>query len=195
VGGKAAVSMIEIDKCHIRLIGAMLGAAKPKQILELGFGTGSTTVEILQHLGVASDGNDQDYKCKHTSLTLVDNWLDFGGVKPTNTQRLQLYGVNVVTSDESEFLNSVADNTYDFLVSDADHRGDWCEEHFRVTKPGSWCFFHDTNQPHVYPGLARTVQYVKDRGWTHYHFTKSTLPGEECHRGLLMCLNEKDSKP
>jgi predicted O-methyltransferase YrrM len=176
--------MIEIDACHRQLIAGMVAAAKPTRILELGFGTGATTKAILS--------NSED-----AHLTIIDNWLDFGENKPlhaalskTRLDRIS-HGAKLVTADEREFLASTPDNTFDFLVSDADHTGDWCEEHFRVTKPGSWCFFHDTNQPAIYPGLARTVDYVRERGWMHYHFTKSTLPDEKCERGLLMVLNSK----
>jgi hypothetical protein len=173
--------MIEIDACHRQLIGAMVAAAKPSRILELGFGTGATT----RVLKIAAESVGMAH------LIVVDNWVDWGGTKPEHQDYYFGPGVRFVTADEREFLASTPDDTYDFLVSDADHTGDWCEEHFRVTKPGSICFFHDTNTRHIYPGIGRTVEYVKTRGWSHYHFTKSTLPGEECERGLLMVVNGK----
>lgn len=170
--------MIEIDTCHRKLIGAMVAAAKPERILELGFGTGLTTDELMYNT--------------YSIVTVVDNWFDFHNREPHDLiNNYVLNGATFIQANESDYLFSQPSDTFDFLVSDADHTGDWCEEHFRVTKPGSWCFFHDTNQPHIYPGLARTVEYVKERGWMYEHFTKSTLPVEECHRGLLMVRNGK----
>jgi SAM-dependent methyltransferase len=188
--------MIEIDACHRQLIGAMVAAAKPERVLELGFGTGATTNAILEsavfgpirEFAYALVGK-QDIPLP--SVTVVDNWLDNHGCEPMISQKFRNRGVVVITADERDFLAATPDDTYDFLVSDADHHGDWCEEHFRVTRPGAICFFHDTNTPHIYPGLARTVAYVRERGWSHYHFTKSTLPGEECCRGLLFVVNGK----
>jgi hypothetical protein len=174
-----------MDQCHADLIYGAAVAFKPSRILELGVGTGLITKRLLEAIQFNEVGR----------LTCVDNWLDTNGKppdffdalpEPFNTQspRFRL-------CDERSFCFGCKSNVYDFLVSDADHSGDWPQEHFRICTPGALMFFHDTNTPE-YAGLYRLESIVKELGWPCIHFKKSSRPDERCERGLLMVVNGKD---
>jgi predicted O-methyltransferase YrrM len=170
-----------IDIAHASLVYGLVCAAKPRNLLELGVGTGLMTGLLLDAIEYNGVGH----------LTCVDNWLDWGGVEPPHIMGFRERGATIRTRYERQALTLTLDDQYDFLFSDADHHGDWCEEHFRVTRPGAFCFFHDTNIAAEYPGLARIEGYARSRGWMCCHFTESTRPGERCERGLLMVVNGK----
>jgi predicted O-methyltransferase YrrM len=169
-----------IDRNHAMLIMSESLSAKPRRILEIGVGT--TMISRLLLAAIEYNGVG--------TLTCVDNWNDFGGVMPSPYMGI-LREATVITASEKAYLDTLPNDAYDMLVSDADHSGDWCDHHFRVTSPGATLFFHDTNSPDEWPGLARTVEYVREHGWSYRHFTKISRPDERCGRGLLMVTNGK----
>lgn len=174
-----AYDQAAIDRCHGSLIFGSCVSAKPNRILELGTGTGFITRLLLCAIRYNGGG----------FLTT----LDHGKEKLASKAVLKLFresGVEMIDKDEQEFCCAEGENRYDFLVSDANHYGNWFEEHFRITSPGSLCFFHDTNTLD-YPGLVRLESYVRKLGWAYHHFRKSTRADENCSRGLLMVVNQK----
>jgi hypothetical protein len=100
--------------------------------------------------------------------------------------------VNVVVSDEETFVRGCGPNTYDVLVSDADHKRShlWLDEHLRIVRPEGLVFFHDTANPD-FSNLFNVVTSVQERRLPHYHFTASSRPDEHCNRGWLMVQNQK----
>jgi predicted O-methyltransferase YrrM len=173
---------IAVDLAHNALLLGAVTAFKPERVLELGVGTGFTMGAVLQALSYN--------QCGH--LTAVDNWLDFGGVEPPHVQQLRDAGAGIVTSDEETFVKRCPANSYDLLISDADHlRSDqWFDDHLRIVRPDGLLFFHDTTNP-AFPNLATILTEVQRRGLHHVHFNKSTRPDERCERGWLMVVNRK----
>lgn len=165
---------VAIDDAHIALIVGVIKAAKPDRVLELGFGSGQTTKAIADAL--AWNG--------HGSLVTVDNWVDWGGVKPEHAQ-----GFAFLELDEADALQQLQ-MTFSVIVSDADHRnaGRYIDLYLKILAPGGVLFFHDTNQPN-YPTLFSLRDLLALRGIAWQHFTVSTRPDERCDRGLLMVLS------
>jgi predicted O-methyltransferase YrrM len=169
-----------IDKCHAMMIYGSALAHKPRRILELGIGTGLVTGALLSAIGYNGLGD----------LTCVDICLDFGGEEPTHFDCLREAGARIVIARERDFLSEAQADSFDFLVSDADHSAVWIEEYFRVTASGAICFFHDTNTLD-YAGLYGIAGYAERAGYSHFHFTRSSRPDERCERGILMVVNGK----
>jgi predicted O-methyltransferase YrrM len=170
-----------VDLCHAITIFGMAVSAKPKSILELGVGTGLVTDALLNAIEYNQCGQ----------LTCLDSWLDYGGKEPDFWEGFRQRGADLQVSHELAFLQGTPNNTYDFLMSDADHGATWIDQHFRVTNPGAICFFHDTNSPQEYPSLHAIIDLVKANGWSHQHFVLNSRDDERCHRGLLMVINGK----
>jgi len=104
---------------------------------------------------------------------------------------LRKVGVNVVAPvEEYLFVSGCPSESYDFLISDADHlnSGTWIDEHLRIVRPGGFLFFHDTNQIDEFPNMALIGKRVKELGLCHYHFKKSSRPDEQCERGWLFVM-------
>jgi predicted O-methyltransferase YrrM len=176
-------NVVAIDLAHnVFLVGAVL-ARKPENVLELGFGSGYVTTSLFHALRFNQKGR----------LTTVDNWFDWRGVEPPAVHSFRQAGINVVTSGEEEFVRAAATDTYDFLVSDADHfrSGSWLDQHLRIVKHDGFMFFHDTNSAETFPSLGSIAPQIKQRGLPHYHFTQSTRPDERCQRGWLFVINKK----
>jgi len=174
---------VAIDLAHnVFLVGAVL-ARKPHSILELGIGSGYVTQSLLLALRFNQRGR----------LTSIDNWFDWHGGEPQFVQALRKAGVNIIISGEEEFVRSAPDDSYDFLVSDADHyrSGSWLDQHLRIVQHGGFLFFHDTNQPKMFPSLATIVPEIHERGLFHFHFTESSRSDERCQRGWLFVINAK----
>ena len=174
---------VAIDLAHnVFLIGAVL-ARKPDRVLELGVGSGYVTNSLLCALRFNRKGK----------LTSVDNWFDWNGVEPKFVAPLRAAGVNVVVSGEEEFVRAAPDGAYDLLVSDADHfkSGGWLDQHLRIVQHDGFLFFHDTNQPRMFPGLATIEGQIQERGLPHFHFKESSRPEERCQRGWLFVINKK----
>jgi predicted O-methyltransferase YrrM len=176
-------NMVAIDLAHNAfLVGAVL-ARKPENVLELGIGSGYVTNSLLHAIRYNRKGQ----------LTSVDNWCDWHGAEPAFAAPLRAAGVNIVVAAEEEFVCSGADDAYDFLVSDADHfrSASWLDQHLRIVEHDGFLFFHDTNQPHMFPGLATTEGQIQKRGLPYFHFKESSRTDERCQRGWLFVINKK----
>ena len=99
-------------------------------------------------------------------------------------------GAEIVVSDEETFVRACPADTFDVLVSDADHRrsGTWLAEHLRIVRDGGFLFFHDTNNPQ-WPTLIDLQERVKHL--SHYHFVQKSRGDERCERGWLWVVNRK----
>jgi len=170
----------EIDLAHNCLIFGAVLSSKPKKALELGIGNGYATMSILSALKYNGIG----------TLTSVDNWQDWDGKEPKHIEGLRRMGVNVIEMDEGDFVRNQPDNSYDFLLSDADHTnsGDWAKDVFRIMKPESFMFFHDVEG---YDSPKKYVKLCKEKGLAHFVFSKNSLEDEQCNFGMLMAINRK----
>jgi predicted O-methyltransferase YrrM len=175
--------MIQIDYCHQDFIYGCVVAKKPKNILELGLGTGETTEKLID--GIHYNNND-------ARLTVVDNLCDWQGKQPSLPDKFRYY-LDFKVSDEKSFVEACPTDTYDFLVSDADHQSahDRFEQLCRIVKHDGFMFFHDTNTPGVYPILATFKEQAEQRGLPCFQFTESSSQFEQCERGLLFLINKK----
>lgn len=175
-----------IDKCHnIFLIGSLL-SKKPDKVLELGVGSGFVSISLLLGLKYNQKG----------TLTCVDNWFDWGGVEPKIPEILRNDSRVTFISPmpEEQFVKSAPSDTYDFMVSDADHHnsGNWTDQHMRIVKHDGFMFFHDTNQEDVFPNLLQIEEKIKAKGLPYYHFKENSRSNEHCDRGWLFVINKKD---
>lgn len=180
----ATASEVPIDLCHnMFLIGALV-AKKPKDVLEIGIGSGYVTISIIHALRYNGVGK----------LTSLDNWEQWQGVEPPGAEGLRKAGVTLVAPmDEEKFVRHCPTDSYDVLISDGDHlrSGSWIDEHLRIVRHDGFMFFHDTNQPDAFPSLQLVGKRLKELSIPHYHFTTSSRPDERCERGLLFAINRK----
>lgn len=176
---------VKIDWAHAGLIEGLVLASKPKKILELGVGGGRSLESILSGL----EYNDQPY-----DYTLVDNWGDWGGVMPTEVTELYSNKVQIIiTSNEQDFVFSCKDK-FDFIMSDADHnRADqWFEYVYEnLLNDNGILIYHDVNMDDNWPfgnffNLRKIYETVKAKKISHRLFNVSSLPEEQCERGLLV---------
>ncbi len=100
--------------------------------------------------------------------------------------------INIVTSDEKDFVFSTKDK-YDFILSDADHHhtNEWFRYVYdNLLLPNGILIYHDVNLfPEIdgsFPNLLEILEECKNSNLHHVLFNKSTLPNERCHRGLLV---------
>lgn len=161
--------MIEIDDNHRELIAAFIRCQKPNKILELGFGTGKTTLAIMQ--AIASNNRGQ--------LTVVDNFHDWCGKRPPH---LVDKGFELVVSSEADYVNASPPESWDCIIADADHSGTdrvmWGL--LQMLKPKGFIFVHDVRST-IFPNLQSIPRSL--HGLT---FDQSSQLGEECHRGLFI---------
>jgi predicted O-methyltransferase YrrM len=167
-----------IDKCHNLLLFGTIVSAKPQAVLELGIGMGYATQSILFGLGYNGVGR----------LTCVDSCKDFDSKEPTHFSALRTLGADIIIKQEEEFIKSQQKNTFDFLVSDADHKNtiNWIDSTVALLKSGSIMFFHDTNLP----PLIELESALNKRSLSTYHFKKSSRNDERCERGWLMAFKQ-----
>ena len=173
---------VAIDRCHnLFMMGALL-SKKPDDVLELGIGSGYVTVSLIHGLRYNGKGK----------LTCVDNWGDARGAGMHDVAaNLRTAGVNVVAPvEERSFISQCPSDSYDFLISDADHvnSGTWVDEHLRVVRSGGFLFFHDTNDLQAFPNMALITKRVQELNLFHYHFAQSSRPDEHCERGWLFVI-------
>lgn len=182
--GRADQQDVGMDSCHyLQIIGSLV-AKKPQRVLEIGIGTALLTVGLIMGLRYNQCG----------VLTCVDNWGDWQGIEPPEIVSLREAGVTVLAPiEERLFISECPDNTYDFVISDGDHKNSasWVDDYFRITKPDGFIYFHDTNNHDRFPSLALIEKRVKELGLTHFHFTQSSRTDERCERGLLFVINNK----
>jgi predicted O-methyltransferase YrrM len=167
---------VMMDDCHIDLIHALVLSAKPKSILEIGIGSGATTLALLD--AVKMNGNG-------ATVTCVDNFGDWNGHSPEGFDRLPA-GLRFVLSSEEGFVKST-DRTFDFVVSDADHAhtGEWFKETLALVNPGGILIYHDATSPHC-PSVCSVVDQARAMVLPLMIFNKSSQPWEQCERGLLI---------
>ena len=166
-----------MDIAHAALIASTVLSLKPARVLELGIGTAYLSKALLLALQYNGRG----------TLTCVDNWYDWSGHRPQHITELETLGAKVVCNSEESFVHSSAGDQFDVVISDADHFRShcWFEETLALVAPAGVAFFHDTNQPQVFAGLATLPERANELGLGSRHFTASSS-GERCERGLLM---------
>ena len=175
--------IVALDRAHGMFLNGAVLAKKPQNVLELGIGTGYTTLTLLHALRYNGMGK----------LTSVDNWFDWGGKEPAGVNVFRQAGVNIVAMGEGEFLKQAATDAYDLLVSDADHfhSHEYLDEHLRITQNDAFLFFHDTNSPGTFPGLATIEERIRAKGLPCFHFKTNSRADEHCDRGFLFVMNKK----
>ena len=153
---------------------------KPKNILELGLGGGRSSDAILN--GIKYNQNNPKY-------TLVDNWLDYNYVQPTNFVNYCKNNINIVTSDEKSFIHNCSE-TYDFIMSDADHQhtNEWFEYVFdNLLNEDGILIYHDISLlPCGYKNLLEIYYKCIERNIKYKLFNKNSLVNEQCDRVLLV---------
>lgn len=166
-----------VDECHAELLRGLVMSLKPERVLELGYGTGRCTRAVLEGLRYNRIGK----------LTLVDNWWDFGGTFPTITEIMTGDDVTIITSNESAYVHSCPSDSFDLIVSDADHQhaGEWFDQYIRICRNGGMIVAHDTANTE-YPGLAMMKVKATAAGLPWWEFSKSSREGERCWRGLTL---------
>lgn len=167
---------VMMDDCHIDLIHALVLSAKPESILEIGIGSGATTMAMLD--AVKMNGN-------YGVITCVDNFGDWNGATPEGFQRLR-EDIQFIHSDEKDFVLQCR-RTFDFVVSDADHAstGEWFKDTLELVNPGGILIYHDATSPHC-PSVRSVVDQAQAMGLPLMVFSKSSQPWEQCERGLLI---------
>jgi predicted O-methyltransferase YrrM len=172
--------IVKIDACHAALIGTLVRTHKPARILELGIGGGTSTNQILEAIA---------YNQYQPSYTLVDNWVDWGGVMPPEVEQRYGNSVELVTSDEKAFVAS-CEEQYDFIFSDADHRhaNEWFGRVYdRLLAREGILIYHDINlYESDFPNLREIYHAVLDRQIHHVLLNKNSRDDERCDRGLLV---------
>lgn len=174
---------VKIDLVHAHLVGGLVASLKPTSILELGVGGGRATDQIL----TAAEFNQNDFK-----YTLVDNWCDFGFVMPHEVGERYSNKINIITSNEKDFVFSTQEK-YDFIMSDADHHhtNEWFQYVYdNLLLSEGILIYHDVNLfPEIdgsFPNLLEILYECQKQNINYKLFNKSTFDGERCHRGLLV---------
>jgi predicted O-methyltransferase YrrM len=178
------VEEIKIDIAHASLVESLVKANKPEKILELGIGGGRSLDSILAGL---------EYNRKPYDYTLVDNWADWGGEQPPEVTERYAGRVKLLSSNERDFVFSCTDK-FDFIMSDADHyhTDQWFEYVYdNLLNDNGILIYHDVNMQQHWPGsifynLRNIYTTVKARKLSHQLFNRSSFPGEQCERGLLV---------
>jgi predicted O-methyltransferase YrrM len=173
-----------MDLAHVQLIGGVVFAHKPAQLLEFGIGSGFLTRALL--LACACN--------RRGGLTCVDNAHDWQGIAPPHFSALQADGAHIILADEHRFL-ATASGQYDLIVCDGDHTRTDTHAHrvFELAADGAFVFFHDTATPQ-FPNLRNLVAAAKYSGFAYHEFTAVSLPGERTDRGLLMVINDRGQR-
>jgi predicted O-methyltransferase YrrM len=170
---------VKIDRAHADLLTGLVKSSKPKTVLELGIGGGQATDAILAGL---------DYNQQTFNYTLVDNWLDFGGVMPEVVGETYGNRINIVTSGECEFVFS-CNEKYDFIMSDADHHNtqNWFEYVYdSLLADDGILVYHDVMLTSQFPNLLEILYRCQEFNLKYKLFNKDSLPTEMCYRGLLV---------
>jgi len=170
--------LVKIDDNHASFVRALVMCHKPRHVLEFGFGAGEATRAILSGL---------QYNAQSFQYTLVDNWLDFGGVLPDAARALAREGIDVITSNERDFVES-SRSGYDFIFSDADHHHtqEWFEPVYSgMLARGGVLIYHDVTNSAGFPNLLRIYSDVLASGYHHVLLNRNSILGERCDRGLL----------
>lgn len=174
----ACEQLVKIDDNHARFVEALVMSTKPRRVLEFGFGAGEATRAIQAGLAY----NDQPHE-----YVVVDNWLDFGGERPSVTRGPTFPGVTFVTSAEYDFVRDCR-ASFDFILSDADHLHAqlWFDQVYdRLLVAGGVLIYHDITNTRDFPNLLRIHEQVIRSNYHHVLLNRNSRPGERCDRGLL----------
>jgi predicted O-methyltransferase YrrM len=185
---------VQVDVCHGDLIASLVKCHKPKNVLELGFGSGFTSKKIMEALDYNDEGETKPEYGPPAKYTLVDNWLDWNGKAPTELQEFTNRRVNIVESSEHNFVFG-AKETWDFIFSDADHFNaeKWFDHVFdNLLNENGILIYHDILlQPPPdggfwFPNLGKILLRARERKLSHVMFNKDSRADERCWRGLLV---------
>lgn len=192
---------VAVDTCHLDLVRALVKSHKPSSILELGVGSGRTTIALCA--GIKYNESSETIGGYQTpKITLVDNWNDWGHKRPDFIDQLKLK-VNLVESDEKAFIFSTRE-TYDFIFSDADHwnTDKWFDYVYdRLLNVNGILIYHDVSVQNPlpdndlrFPNLENILIQCKRRNIKYMYFDKCSLKSERCFRGLLVIYKSEPSE-
>lgn len=120
-----------------RVLYALIRSLKPVNVVEIGSGTGCSTNHIASALKANGEGH----------VVTLDR-----GNTPHIADDLQSY-VTVLPGDAFAFLESLPDNSMDFILEDADHSEEMCYRVGEIAKrklaPGGVLVAHDAAHPTV----------------------------------------------
>lgn len=177
-----------VDQCHLDLTYGLIRAHKPRSVLELGVGSGRTTATLIKAI---KDNGDE----KNTEITLVDNWNDWNGTKPTHILEEIESHVNIIEKPERDFVFDTR-QTWDFIFSDADHwhTDKWFDYVYdRLLNNNGVLIYHDVSKAEGFPekelrfpNLYNILVKCRQRGIAHAHFDRCSIQDERCYRGFLV---------
>jgi predicted O-methyltransferase YrrM len=177
---------VKIDQAHADLIYGLVVAHKPKKILELGVGGGKSADVILSAM---------EYNQNGASLTLVDNWYDFGYKMPQEVADRYQNVATIVSSSEKDFVFSTKEK-FDFIMSDADHykTDQWFEHVYsKILNDNGVLIYHDINLfENAFVNLRDILYSCKKLQLNHFLFNKNSRNEERCHRGMLVIFKNTD---
>jgi spermidine synthase len=168
--------IVAMDDNHVDLIKSLVMCNKPKNILEIGIGSGIVTKVLIEA---------SQYNKINVNITCVDNFYDWNGNVPEGFDSFINY-INFINSNEKDFVYNCVDK-YDFIVSDADHHNtnEWVDKTYDMLNNNGILIYHDvTNKD--FPNLYNIVDYVVNNNINYIIFNKSSLPNERCERGLIV---------
>ena len=170
-----------MDDAHIELLGALIKCHKPMSVLELGVGSGRSTIAINESLKFNGVG----------TLSCLDNLMLWRGQEPDHIKELKSnYPNNMWTNaDEFEYIKLCEDKNikFDFIVSDADHERahTWIENTFNILNDDGIVIYHDVTNVD-YLNLQEVIDYAKENNYRYLLFNKSTRSEERCERGTVV---------
>jgi predicted O-methyltransferase YrrM len=171
---------VKVDLAHAELVKSLIMCHKPKNILEFGYGGGRVTDKILEAIS---------YNQNSPSYSVVDNWLDVGGIIPDGLLEEYKGRAEIITSNEEDFVKN-CDIKFDFIFSDADHyRTDrwFLDVYSNMLNDGGILIYHDINLfGGGFPNLLNIYKETLENKFKHYLFNKNSLNSERCERGLLV---------
>lgn len=167
---------VMIDESHASLIYGLVASSKPESVLEFGLGGGRSTRSALDAIR---------YNHNQPKYTLVDNWMDYGGIKP-DLFAYECSGIDFITSDEKDFVLN-CQNKYDFIISDADHHHshEWFIDTYGLLNECGIMVCHDVTNSD-FPNLRRILYQCEAWHIKSVLFNKSSRSDERCGRGLLV---------
>lgn len=177
--------LVKIDIAHANLLAGLVQSNKPKTILEIGLGGGQATDAILGAL---------DYNQQTFEYILVDNWLDWGGIRPPGVNEKYSDRITIIDKDEKDFVVGT-DKTFDFIMSDGDHHNadKWFEYVLtNLVNPDGILIYHDINlfDDDAFKNLNEIYTKCKKYGIRHHLFNKNSRNDERCQRGLLVIFKD-----
>jgi len=177
--------VVKVDVAHAAMLTALVQANKPKMVLEIGIGGGQGTDAILAGL----DFNQQEF-----DYTLVDNWHDWGGVRPDGVTEKYGDRITIIDSPEKEFVFGT-DQKFDFIMSDGDHfqADQWFEHVFtELLNDSGILIYHDINlfDADAFQNLNQIYYRCREYGLRHHLFNRNSREDERCQRGLLVIFKD-----